>query len=142
MGNDYTNFIKAIELNSIKLISTSEKVFSEPDIQKENNVHINTEKSASKDDPQMVNNSLINYHKYRFEFIIDNKIFYTAEYEIFVSFIIKDPKTVSSLLDDKKIRDVFVEKQIDKLVWSYLRGIVMDGFNRHSLKPIPLPLLP
>ena len=60
---------------------------------------------------------------------------------MFIAFTIKDAETVERLLKIEEIKQIFINKQIDRLVWSYLRGIVMDAFNKHSLRPIPLPLL-
>ena len=72
---------------------------------------------------------------------MDDKVFFEAEYVLFIVFLIKDKSKIESLLQNEEIKKVFIEKQIDKLIWSYLRGIVMDAFNKHSLRPIPLPLV-
>ena len=53
----------------------------------------------------------------------------------------KNEEEVKRLLEIDEIRTIFIEKQINKLIWSYIRGIVMDAFNKHSLRPIILPLL-
>ena len=39
----------------------------------------------------------------------------------------------------EELKEVFIRQQINRTLWTILRGTVMDAFNRHSLKPIPLP---
>lgn len=141
MKKTYSEFISSLELTAIRVISTSEKVLFDPNPNEIVNVQMKVEKASHKDEPKITDDLLVCTQKFRFEFAIDGKTFYTAEYEIFTSFMIKDMNIVSSSLEDETIKTVFAEKQIGKLVWSCLRGTVMDGFNRHSLKPIPLPLL-
>lgn len=141
MNIDYKDFITSIQISNIRLLSSNEKVLFYPEGENISEVKILTEKKLNKDDPRVDQNQLINQHKYKFDFSISNKIFYSCDYEIYVDFEILDIEKVSEALKDEQIKKLFIEKQIDKLVWSYLRGIVMDGFNKHSLTPIPLPLL-
>lgn len=141
MNENYAKLIKSIELSNITLLESSEKLIFSPADEQLKNIHFETEHGYNKDDPIIKNNEMQNRHKYRFSFYADNRMYYTAEYVIFISFTIKDRAEVENLLKTDEIRTLFIEKQIHKLIWSYLRGIVMDSFNRHSQKPVPLPLL-
>lgn len=141
MNENYAKLVKSIELSNVTLLESSEKLFFSPTDEQLKNIHFETEHSYNKNDPIIKDTEIQNRHKYRFSFYADNKIYYTAEYVIFISFTIKDKTEVENLLKTDEIRALFIEKQIHKLIWSYLRGIVMDSFNRHSQKPVPLPLL-
>lgn len=110
------------------------------DIQEANYTDI-SESNSIVSKPIIKDSEMLNNHKYKFSFSVDNNKFYVGEYVLFISFSIKDKTEVENLLKIDEVRSLFVEKQIQKLIWSYLRGIVMDSFNRHSLKPVPLPLL-
>ncbi len=141
MENEYKKLIKLIELSNITLVESHEKLFFAPKEDQLSSVRIDTEHGYSKDDPVITDTELLNNHKYKFTFSVENKKYYVAEYILFVSFSTKDKDEVIRLLGIEEIKNLFIEKQINKLIWSYLRGIVMDSFNRHSLKPIPLPLM-
>ena len=141
MNNEYTEFVKALELSSITLVESHEKVIFTPSDVQLDKIKIDTEHGYNKDDPIIQDSSLLNNHKYKFIFSVEDKQYFVAEYIVFIAFTIKDKDTVERLLKVDEIKQMFIEKQIDRLVWSYLRGIVMDAFNKHSLRPIPLPLL-
>ncbi len=141
MNNEYTEFVKAIELSAVNLVESHEKVFFTPSDAQLDKVKIDTEHAYNKDDPINQDSTLLNNHKYKFTFSVDDKTYFVAEYIVFIAFTIKDKETVERLLKIEEIKQMFINKQIDRLVWSYLRGIVMDAFNKHSLRPIPLPLL-
>lgn len=141
MNNEYTEFVKAIELSAINLVESHEKVFFTPSDVQLDKVKIDSEHSYNKNDPIIKDSSLLNNHKYKFIFSVKEKQYFVAEYIVFIAFTIKDKDTVERLLTIGEIKQLFIEKQIDRIVWTYLRGIVMDAFNKHSLRPIPLPLL-
>lgn len=141
MDENYTKFIKSIELSNITLLESSEKLFFSPTDEQLKNIRYKTEHSYNRDDPVIKDTEMQNRHKYRFSFYAGDKIYYTAEYVLFISFSIKDKTSAESLLKIDEVRTLFIEKQIHKLIWSYLRGIVLDSFNRHSQRPVPLPLL-
>jgi len=141
MNNEYSEFVNALELSTITLVESHEKVFYAPSDAQLDKVKIDTEHGYNKNDPVIQDSSLLNNHKYKFVFSVEDKQYFVAEYIVFIAFTIKDKETVKKLLKIEEIKNLFIEKQIDRLVWTYLRGIVMDAFNKHSLKPIPLPLL-
>ena len=141
MNKEYTEFVKAIELSAVNLVESHEKVFFTPSDAQLDKVKIDTEHAYNKDDPINQDSALLNNHKYKFTFSVDDKPYFVAEYIVFIAFTIKDKETVERLLKIEEIKQMFINKQIDRLVWSYLRGIVMDAFNKHSLRPIALPLL-
>lgn len=141
MNKEYTKLVQSIELSSINLVESHEQVVFFPTDEQLAKVKIDTEHEYNKEDPVIKDSNLLNNHKYRFLFSVDEKQYFIAEYIIFISFNIKKLDEVERLLKIDEIKKLFIEKQIDRLVWSYLRGVVLDAFNKHSLKPIPLPLL-
>ena len=52
-----------------------------------------------------------------------------------------DPKFFNELFSKQEVKDIFYSKQLNKTLWTILRGTVMDAFNRHSLKPVILPFV-
>ena len=138
MNENFKELIGLLDLRDIKLIDSHETVLSYPD-QKNNEVSINGEQLFPKDDPKNSDNLLIFRPKYVFSFSIENNVFYKCEYIFLVSFSYKDLSKVQTLLEDKETKELFLNKQINRTLWSIVRGIVMDGFNKHSLKPVILP---
>lgn len=138
MNENFKKLIGLLELKDIKLIDSHETVFSFPN-QNDNEISINGEQLFPKDDPKNSDDLLIFRPKFVFSFSIGENIFYRCEYILLVSFSRKDLSEVQKLLEDKETKNLFYTKQINRTLWSILRGLVMDGFNKHSLKPVILP---
>ena len=138
MNENFKKLIGLLELKDIKLIDSHETVFSFPN-QNDNEISINGEQLFPKDDPKNSDDLLIYRPKFLFSFSIGENIFYTSEYILLVSLSYKDLSEVQKLLEDKETKNLFYTKQINRTLWSILRGLVMDGFNKHSLKPVILP---
>lgn len=138
MNEKFKKLIGLLELKDIKLIDSHETVFSFPN-QNDNEISINGEQLFPKDDPKNSDDLLIFRPKFVFSFSIGENIFYRCEYILLVSFSYKDLSEVQKLLEDKETKNLFYTKQINRTLWSILRGLVMDGFNKHSLKPVILP---
>ena len=138
MNENFKKLIGLLELKDIKLIDSHETVLSYP-IQNDKEISIHGEQLFPKDDPKNTDDVLIFRPKYVFSFSIEDTVFYKCEYIFFVSFSYKDLSKIQKLLEDKETKDLFFDKQINRTLWSIVRGVVMDGFNKHSLKPIILP---
>ena len=138
MNENFKKLIGLLELKDIKLIDSHETVLSYP-IQDDKEISIHGEQLFPKDDPKNTDDLLIFRPKYVFSFSIEDTVFYKCEYIFFVSFSYKDLSKIQKLLEDKETKDLFFDKQINRTLWSIVRGVVMDGFNKHSLKPIILP---
>lgn len=138
MNENFKKLIGLLELKDIKLIDSHETVLSYP-IQDDKEISIHGEQLFPKDDPKNTDDVLIFRPKYVFSFSIEDTVFYKCEYIFFVSFSYKDLSKIQKLLEDKETKDLFFDKQINRTLWSIVRGVVMDGFNKHSLKPIILP---
>lgn len=138
MNENFKKLIGLLELKDIKLIDSHETVLSFPN-QNDNEISINGEQLFPKDDPKNSDDLLIFRPKFVFSFSIGENIFYRCEYILLVSFSYKDLSEVQKLLEDKETKNLFYTKQINRTLWSILRGLVMDGFNKHSLKPVILP---
>lgn len=70
---------------------------------------------------------------------MNNEDFFKAEYILSVSFSSSNVTRVLELLENKEIKDMFLQKQMNRTLWSILRGTLLDAFNRHSLQPVVLP---
>lgn len=138
MNENFKKLIGLLELKDIKLIDSHETVLSYP-IQDDKEISIHGEQLFPKDDPKNTDDLLIFRPKYVFSFSIEDTVFYKCEYIFLVSFSYKDLSKIQKLLEDKETKDFFFDKQINRTLWSIVRGVVMDGFNKHSLKPIILP---
>ena len=138
MNENFKKLIGLLELKDIKLIDSHETVLSYP-IQNDKEISIHGEQLFPKDDPKNTDDLLIFRPKYVFSFSIEDTVFYKCEYIFLVSFSYKDLSKIQKLLEDKETKDFFFDKQINRTLWSIVRGVVMDGFNKHSLKPIILP---
>ena len=138
MNENFKKLIGLLELKDIKLIDSHETVLSYP-IQDDKEVSIHGGQLFPKDDPKNTDDFLIFRPKYVFSFSIEDTVFYKCEYIFLVSFSYKDLSKIQKLLEDKETKDFFFDKQINRTLWSIVRGVVMDGFNKHSLKPIILP---
>ena len=138
MNENFKKLIGLLELKDIKLIDSHETVLSYP-IQDDKEISIHGEQLFPKDDPKNTDDVLIFRPKYVFSFSIEDTVFYKCEYIFLVSFSYKDLSKTQKLLEDKETKDLFFDKQINRTLWSIVRGVVMDGFNKHSLKPIILP---
>lgn len=138
MNENFKKLIGLLELKDIKLIDSHETVLSYP-IQDDKEISIHGEQLFPKDDPKNTDDVLIFRPKYVFSFSIEDTVFYKCEYIFLVSFSYKDLSKIQKLLEDKETKDFFFDKQINRTLWSIVRGVVMDGFNKHSLKPIILP---
>ncbi|MCI6545488.1 MAG: hypothetical protein MR494_03685 [Spirochaetia bacterium] len=138
MNENFKKLIGLLELKDIKLIDSHETVLSYP-IQDDKEISIHGEQLFPKDDPKNTDDVLIFRPKYVFSFSIEDTVFYKCEYIFLVSFSYKDLSKIQKLLEDKETKDLFFDKQINRTLWSIVRGVVMDGFNKHSLKPIILP---
>ena len=60
MNNEYTEFVKAIELSSITLVESHEKVIFTPSDVQLDKIKIDTEHGYNKDDPIIQDSSLLN----------------------------------------------------------------------------------
>ena len=138
MNENFKKLIGLLELKDIKLIDSHETVLSYPN-QDDKEVSIHGGQLFPKDDPKNTDDLLIFRPKYVFSFSIEDTVFYKCEYIFLVSFSYKDLSKIQKLLEDKETKDFFFDKQINRTLWSIVRGVVMDGFTKHSLKPIILP---
>lgn len=138
MNENFKKLIGLLELKDIKLIDSHEIVLSYPN-QDDKEISIHGGHLFPKDDPKNTDDLLIFRPKYVFSFSIEDTVFYKCEYIFLVSFSYKDLSKIQKLLEDKETKDLFFDKQINRTLWSIVRGVVMDGFNKHSLKPIILP---
>lgn len=100
---------------------------------------MNVGQAFAKEDPTVNNDAILFRTKFEFNFTIEGKVFFKTQYVIATTFIAQDTEKVLELLKDEELKDFFLKKQVNRTLWTVLRGTVMDAFNRHSLKPVSLP---
>lgn len=58
-----------------------------------------------------------------------------------IIFTNKDPDKVKELLTDKNVKELFLDKQLPKIAWSFLRSDYNLALAKVGIRPITLPLL-
>jgi hypothetical protein len=58
-----------------------------------------------------------------------------------VTFQLTDVVAFDQLWADEEVRRVFMQNQIQKTLWPFIRQLVHDGMSRLGINPIPLPWL-
>ena len=58
-----------------------------------------------------------------------------------VAFQLIDVAVFDQLWADEEVRKVFLENQIQKTMWPFIRQLVHDGMSRLGINPLPLPWL-
>ncbi|MBD5412079.1 MAG: hypothetical protein HDR51_04935 [Treponema sp.] len=142
MNNEnFSQLIKLLNIENIQIIDTHESVFDNPKIPDGTEINIETARRFNKEDPRIDKNTkTIEFHlKYTFTFSIEETKYFLAEYIILISFTVLDMDTFLELFADPELKKMFMEKQLNRTLWSILRGTVLDAFNRHSLPPVSLP---
>lgn len=140
INDDFSELIKLLNLTNIQIIESNEKVLQSMSFNGGEEVQINMEQGFPKDNnPQINETQLSFYPKYIFTFSIGGKIYFKTEYILIVQFKTENIQRFSELYANEEVREIFLKKQLHRTLWTILRGTVLDAFNRHSLKPIPLP---
>ena len=138
-NENFSELIKLLSLTNIQIMDSHETVLQNLQINEGEQIQIKTEQGLNQEDPAVENNIVIFRPKYTFTFSVGEKNYFRAEYVIFVTFETKDIKRFSELLADNELKTAFVTKQLNRTLWSILRGTVMDACNRHSVRAVPLP---
>jgi len=140
MATNFQELIKLLQLQEIRFMDSHESVLQViNNINDNTKVLIKTEQAFRQKDPIINDNIIVFCPKYVFTFFIEDKLFFKCEYIISISFKTDDSKKVQALLEDKETKNIFLTQQLNKTLWSILRGTIMDAFNRHSLRPVVLP---
>lgn len=139
MNEKFSELLKLLSLANIRFVDSHETVLQDLAIAEGEEVRIKTEQSFAKDDPVVADGSVVFRPRYTFIFSAGGKDFFKTEYILFVSFGVSDEGRFRELFAENDVSEMFLKRQMNRTLWSILRGVVMDAFNRHSLKPIPLP---
>lgn len=140
MKEKFQKLIKLLQLFDVRFMDSHESVLCLPDnlaLGKE--IAIESGQAFAKEDPVVKEDSVVFRVKYMFTFSCEGIAYFRTEYIIMISFKSDDVQKVSELLKDEELKKIFVEKQINRTLWTILRGTIMDAFNRHSLPPVQLP---
>lgn len=140
MKEKFQQLIRLLQLFDIRFMDSHETVLCSPDnLNLENEIEIESGQAFAKEDPVINEDSICFRVKYVFKFSSEKKQYFKTEYVIMISFKSENIKKVSELLKDDELKKIFVEKQLNRTLWTILRGTIMDAFNRHSLPPVQLP---
>ena len=129
-----------LQLFDVRFMDSHESVLCLPDnlaLGKE--IAIESGQAFAKEDPVVKEDSIFFRVKYVFKFLCAKKAYFKTEYVVMISFKSKDVQKASELLKDEELKKFFVEKQLNRTLWTILRGTIMDAFHRHSLPPVQLP---
>lgn len=140
MKDKFKELLGILELGDIRFMDSHETVLFYPEnLEKGIPVEIKSGQAFANEDPSVNNGNLLFRIKYEIAFAVEGKDYFKTEYIVAVVFRSSDIDKAIGLLKNEELKEVFVRQQINRTLWTILRGTVMDAFNRHSLKPIPLP---
>ena len=140
MKEKFQQLIRLLQLIDIRFLDSHETVLCMPyNLNFENEIAIESGQAFAKEDPVINEDSICFRVKYVFKFSSEKKQYFKTEYVIMISFKSENIQKVSELLKDEELKKIFVENQLNRTLWTILRGTIMDAFNRHSLPPVQLP---
>lgn len=140
MKEKFQQLIRLLQLIDIRFMDSHETVLCMPhNLNFENEIAIESGQAFAKEDPVITEDLIYFRVKYVFKFSSEKKQYFKTEYVIMISFKSENIQKVSELLKDEELKKIFVEKQLNRTLWTILRGTIMDAFNRHSLPPVQLP---
>lgn len=140
MKDKFKELIELLQLADIRFMDSHESVLFFPeDLEKGIPVEIKTGQAFANEDPSVNNGNLLFRIKYEIDFSVEGKDYFKTQYVVAVVFRTTNLDKALEMLKDEKLKDVFIRQQLNRTLWTVLRGTVLDAFNRHSLKPIPLP---
>lgn len=140
MKEKFQQLIRLLQLIDIRFMDSHETVLCMPyNLNFENEIAIESGQAFAKEDPVINEDSICFRVKYVFKFSSEKKQYFKTEYVIMISFKSENIQKVSELLKDEELKKIFVENQLNRTLWTILRGTIMDAFNRHSLPPVQLP---
>ena len=140
INNEFSELIKLLSLQSIQIIDSHERILQNLLFNEGDEVKINMEQAFPKENSPQINENQISFlTKYVFTFSAGGKDYFRTEYILVVQFKTENIQRFSELYANEEVKEIFLKKQLHRTLWTILRGTVLDAFNRHSLKPIPLP---
>lgn len=139
MNEKFDKLIKLLDLKDIRLLDSHESLLELPKRDEKTEVSIKAEQMYPNEDPGIDSDVVFFRPKYIFSFSINEKDFFRCEYIMLISFTCSNISEFQELLKDDEVKRILYEKQLGRTLWSVLRGIVMEAFNRHSIEPVILP---
>lgn len=140
MNEKFQDLIKILQLADIRFMDSHESILCLPEnLTFGKEITTESGQALANEDP-IINEDMIFFRvKYVFTFSCEKKPYFKTEYIVMASFKSADVQKASELLKDEELKKFFVEKQLNRTLWTILRGTIMDAFNRHSLPPVQLP---
>ena len=133
--SQFFELIKNINLKNIFILKEKYEIKN-----KENNLKkISIELKLKSGNLELENNRA--FVEYQIKLKDGKKIFYTQETKYEVELYIKNKEEVIKILKNENIEKFFIEKQLNKIAWPFLRVDFHNNLARVGIKPITLPLL-
>ena len=140
MNEKFQDLIQILQLADIRFTDSHETVLCLPEnLTLGKPIRSESGQAVALDDPNISGNIISFRMKYVFKFFCDDNPYFKAEYIVMISFTATDVNKAVELLKDEELKKFFVEKQLNRTLWTIMRGRIMDAFNRHSLPPVQLP---
>lgn len=139
MIEHFSELLNLLKLSAIRFIDSHETVLDIVYPEEGTEIQIETETQFPDETPHLEKDSVGFQPKYIISFSNNGKVFFRVEYILLVVFSSENTERCFELLQDKEIKDLFLQKQLNKTLWPILRGTILDAFNRHSLQPVVLP---
>ena len=140
MNEKFQELINILQLVDIRFMDSHESVLHLPEnLSFGKEISTESGQALANEDPVINENMLFFRVKYVFTFSCEKKPYFKTEYIVMISFKSAEVQKAAELLKDEELKKVFVEKQLNRTLWTILRGTIMDAFNRHSLPPVQLP---
>jgi len=139
LNDRLTRLLKAMKLTDIKPMSLHSDLLGDMPAP---NSEINLEwKQTFADGDPVAANGATRIFRPRFEINVSfqGAPIFKQLAVVFIAFQLLDPATFDELWADEEVRAVFMQNQIQKTMWPFLRQYVHDGMSRVGINPLPLP---
>ena len=133
----YTEFIKLIELNKLVVEEVHFKRESW-ELFKNINVNVSIKKTEILNEIDSFIRTRIFYN---IELVSEQKIIMSFDISYLIFFISKEVEKANKYLEDEKIKEIFLKRQLNKIAWSYLRNDFQIALTKVGFESVPLPLL-
>jgi hypothetical protein len=138
----FGRLIKSLSLRDIRPMKLLSERRGDPPAP-ESEVQLSWSQSFAKDDPVSLREDAMIFRP-RYQFTMrhgDNDIFF-HESVFIVAFSITDRKAFDEGWTSQELRDVFMNNQVQRTMWPFLRQQVHDAMSKVGLIPVPLPWIP
>ncbi|MEI6389318.1 MAG: hypothetical protein WCQ50_22145 [Spirochaetota bacterium] len=136
---DFRLLLSSVQMSSIQPVMLhSERRDSAPAGEVE--LNLSWSQAFATDDPvEQGETTLFFRPRYQVELKYGDKVLFAHETIIGIAFVIVDRPTYLRAWANDAARKVFMEKQIQKTLWPFLRQQAMEGMSKLGIPAVPLP---